>query len=209
MTKNMKQEENLPIVGIDEVGRGPLAGPVTVAAVFLAKNHKFLGLKDSKQLTPASREKWYGKIRKNRDIFYALASVSPKSIDRANVTKCANLAAGRAFKKLIKSRNLRPDDVRVFLDGGLYLDLPKVFKPAFAKTVIKGDEKIDAVKLASVVAKVRRDRYMKLLHKSYPKYGFEEHKGYGTKKHLNAIVKYGPSDVHRLTFLRKYLTISS
>ena len=107
------------------------------------------------------------------------------------------MAAGKAFSLLIKNSRLRIKNCEVFLDGGLYIQNLKF------KIIIRGDEKIPAISLASIIAKVSRDRQMINLHKKYPKYGFEKHKGYGTKKHFKAIRKHGPSKIHRLTFLKK------
>ncbi|MFH1346906.1 MAG: ribonuclease HII [Spirochaetota bacterium] len=203
------------IIGIDEVGRGALAGNVTVAAVALPKNLKLktgnLKLRDSKKLTPKQREIWFKYItRMNTDkrglaVCYAIANVSPKVIDRINISKAANLAATRALNKLIVNRQSRIGKCGVFLDGGLYLNTKYKIQDTKYKiqTVIRGDEKIPAISLASIIAKVSRDRQMKNLHKKYSQYGLERHKGYGTKKHFKAIKKHGPSKIHRLTFLRK------
>ncbi|NCN94747.1 ribonuclease HII [Candidatus Wolfebacteria bacterium] len=202
------------IIGIDEVGRGALAGNVTVAAVLLPRksqipnpklqtNSKFkilnskLKLRDSKKLTPKQREIWFEYLKNELRLPYAVASVSPKIIDKINISKAANLAAGKAFSLLIKNSGLRIKNCEVFLDGGLYIQNLKF------KIIIRGDEKIPAISLASIIAKVSRDRQMINLHKKYPKYGFEKHKGYGTKKHFKAIRKHGPSKIHRLTFLKK------
>lgn len=183
------------VIGLDEVGRGSLAGPVTVAAVALPKI-KLKKLKDSKKLSPEQREIWAKWIKNNLD--YAVASVSPEKIDKLNITKAANLAAFKAYKKLTRS-NARYFSSKVLLDGGLYINGKND-----AKTIIKGDEKFNCIKLASIIAKVTRDNFMKKLHKKYPLYGFNEHKGYGTKRHLVAIVTRGPSVAHRLTFIKKY-----
>jgi len=202
------------IIGIDEVGRGALAGNVTVAAVLLPRksqipNYKLqtdskfkilnskLKLRDSKKLTPKQREIWFEYLKNELRLPYAVASVSPKIIDKINISKAANLAAGKAFSLLIKNSGLRIKNCEVFLDGGLYIQNLKF------KIIIRGDEKIPAISLASIIAKVSRDRQMINLHKKYPKYGFEKHKGYGTKKHFKAIRKHGPSKIHRLTFLKK------
>ncbi len=207
------------IIGIDEVGRGALAGKVFVAAVALRKNLKFpppqmlrragktqnLKLKDSKKLTPRQREVWFKYVKNELRLPYSVASVSPKAIDKINISKAANLAAGKAFTLLIKNSGLKINNCEVFLDGGLYLNTKYKIQDTRYKiqTIIRGDEKIPAISLASIVAKVSRDRQMKNLHKKYPKYGFERHKGYGTKGHFKAIKKHGPSKIHRLTFLKK------
>lgn len=212
------------IVGIDEVGRGALAGPVTVAAVAVPKNLGFriqnLGkLKDSKRLSPKQREAWLEHLKNNPKITYALARVYPRTIERINISRAANTAALRVFDRLISSSQFPTSNCRVYLDGGLYLGnrrgstrtklvtVRKILhrsQPSqrlSVRTVVRGDEKITAVKIASIVAKVNRDKSMRRLAKKYPQYGFEVHKGYGTKKHFGAIKKYGPSEVHRLTFL--------
>lgn len=193
------------IVGIDEVGRGALAGPVTVAAVAVPTGSGFrlpksnIQLRDSKKLTPKQRGKWFDYLKGHPKIQYALARVYPRTIDRINITRAANLAALRAFAKLTTNCSLLPANFRVLLDGGLYLGNKK--QPKNVRTVIKGDEKMNSIKLASILAKVSRDRLMRKLAKKYPKYGFEIHKGYGTKAHRLAIKKHGPSRMHRLTFI--------
>ena len=181
------------VVGIDEVGRGALAGPLVVAAVLLPSRFRFKNLKDSKKLSPEKREKWFKYAKDNSGIFWTLARVSPGVIDRINVSQAAKLAANRAFGRLIAG--FQPGNYKVLLDGSLYLNGDEP-----ARTVIKGDEKYNCIKLASIVAKVTRDRYMKKLHRRYPQYGFGKHKGYGTKQHLSAIKQYGPCAIHRLSF---------
>jgi len=185
------------VVGIDEVGRGALAGPLVAAAVLLPSRSRFKDLKDSKKLSPKKREKWFKYAKDNNGIFWSLARVSPGVIDRINVSQAANLAANRAFGRLIA--DFQPGNYKVLLDGSLYLNGDEP-----ARTVIKGDEKYNCIKLASIVAKVTRDRYMKKLHRRYPQYGFGKHKGYGTREHIKALRKHGHSQVHRLTFIRKY-----
>lgn len=198
------------IVGIDEVGRGCLAGPVTVAAVAIPANMKLRKLKDSKRLTVLRREGWLDHIKAHKRIFYAKANVYPKVIDRINISQAANLAATRALNRLlgygVKGMGYR---VKIFLDGGLFLNKNYNPKPytLYARTIVKGDEKYNAIKLASIVAKVHRDRIMKRNHKKYPEYAFDEHKGYGTKVHIQTIKKYGPSELHRLTFLKNFVKI--
>lgn len=193
------------IVGLDEVGRGPLAGPVTVAAVILTKKFSFSGLKDSKKLSERQRNSWFQKLKKSKGIFYAVSSVSPRVIDRINIAKAANLAAARAFQKLVTAHFPTKMPLRVYLDGGLYLKQMKIPNKYEARTIIKGDERINAIKLASIVAKVSRDSRMKRLHKKYPVFGFAVNKGYGTKTHFTALRKSGFCGAHRLTFLRHYL----
>ncbi|MFA6354168.1 MAG: ribonuclease HII [Candidatus Paceibacterota bacterium] len=192
------------IIGIDEVGRGPLAGPVFVAVACLPRDFKIrnkeLGkLADSKKLSPQAREKWFEYFKNHPEIKFAVAQISPKVIDRINISHSANLAALRAFHRLASGIKCHVPDT--YLDGGLYLGNGKNRLPG--KTIIKGDEKITAIKIASIIAKVKRDALMKRLAKRYPRYGLEIHKGYGTRAHFVAIKKLGPSEIHRLTFLHK------
>lgn len=195
------------VIGIDEVGRGPLAGPVAVAALALPRNLKFrmknleLPLRDSKKLTPKQREMWFTYLKNHPHIFYATATVSPKIIDKINISQAANRAASLALAKLIKNYKFRIKNCRIVLDGNLFLDSKfYILDPC---TIIKGDEKIPAIMLASIVAKVTRDRMMHRLHKKYPAYGFDEHKGYGTRKHRKAMHKNGLSPIHRRSFKLK------
>src|SRR3989344_3681263 len=200
------------IIGIDEVGRGSLAGPVTVTALVLPikfKNKKLkTPLRDSKKLSARQREIWFDFVKKQK-IPYVVASISPKVIDKINISNAANLAASRALLKLIKINKLENKSFTVRLDGGLYIKNLKLknsrLRQGFGgqvktKTIIKGDEKIPAISLASIVAKVSRDRYMKKLHKKYPRYDFIHNVGYGTKNHIKAIKKYGFSPIHRRSF---------
>lgn len=199
------------VVGIDEVGRGALAGPVVVAAAalpcgFAPRNRALGALKDSKKLSARQREAWAEYF--TQSAVFAVARVYPRQIEKLNISKAANLAAGRAFGRLCavggghrSGTNGTRANGRIFLDGGLFLGNGR--QPKNAKTVIKGDEKITAVKIASIVAKVHRDRLMRRLAKKYPHYGFEIHKGYGTAAHRRAIKKYGPCPAHRLTFTGK------
>lgn len=188
------------IIGIDEVGRGALAGPVTVAALALPSNSK-LKTKDSKKLSPKQREIWFKYIKKHPKIFYAVVSASPKIIDKINISQAANLAATRALEKLISYSQFSISKCKIVLDGGLYLRVdPRIYLRLSASTIIKGDEKIPAIALASIVAKVTRDRLMTRLHKKFPIYNFQKHKGYGTKAHFRALKKHGPSSIHRRSF---------
>ena len=212
------------IIGIDEVGRGSIAGPVTVAALALPQESRIKNqesrakLRDSKKLSSKQREQWFAYTKNHPKIFYAVAHVQPSVVDRINITQAANRAATKALGKLLKNNELRiKNNARIYLDGGLYLvpelveglhyrnpSTPLRFAQGVnAKTVIRGDEKIKAVMLASIVAKVTRDRLMRRLHKKHPKYGFDAHKGYGTRAHMAAVKRLGPSPKHRLTFLIK------
>lgn len=187
------------MVGIDEVGRGPIAGPVAVCA-FLWKDRETLppyGIKDSKQLSPQKREEWFSKVKlwQTEDkVAYAVSYISADMIDRIGISKAIKKALFRSIGKL----GLEPDNVEVLLDGGLRA--PKQFRSQ--KTIIRGDEQEPIIALASIVAKVLRDRLMERLALRYPEYGFDEHKGYGTRTHYLALKKFGPSPLHRLSFIQ-------
>ncbi|MCL5733404.1 MAG: ribonuclease HII [Patescibacteria group bacterium] len=216
------------IIGFDEVGRGALAGPVVVAAVALPKNlsSRFyknpqanprikrscilkqksislwkrgkIRLKDSKKLNARQRTYFESRLKENNSVFFAISRVSNKIIDRINISNAANLAAFKSFKK-VKAKLGNNANLSIILDGGLYLKNKK-YSLKIAKTIVKADEKFNAVKLASIIAKLNRDRIMVRMAKTYPQYEFEVHNGYGVKRHLAAIKKYGKSDFHRLTF---------
>lgn len=213
----MKKESRY-IIGLDEVGRGALAGPVVVAAAAISKEatravrrqERTLGtLKDSKKLSPRKRVAWLEFFKEHQYIAFASARIYPRGIEKMNISASANKAALSAYSRLIVNNAMRIGKHEIFLDGGLYLGNIKnglrreCFREEMkhAKTVVKGDEKIMAVKIASIVAKVSRDAYMVRLAKKYPKYGFDIHKGYGTKAHFSAIRKHGSAPVHRKSFL--------
>jgi len=193
------------VVGIDEVGRGALAGPVVVAAVavptsrFLHPRH-LPKLADSKKLSPRRRESWYAYTVAHPQLHVASARVYQRGIDKLNISRCANLAASRALEKLLQKSDISHSDFDILLDGGLYLGHKKHLYLK-AKTIIRGDQKRGPIKLASIVAKVTRDRYLGTLGGRYPGYGFEQHKGYGTRMHLQAIREKGVLEIHRSTFL--------
>ena len=193
-------------VGIDEVGRGPLAGPVTVAAVLKPKRFVWKNFKDSKKLSPQKRDEFFLKFK---NMNYVVSSVNNILIDRIGISAAIRLAVGRCLKKLSKnypsvpssgSRDgLRTINYKLLLDGSLYA--PKTYKDQ--ETIIKGDEKIPIIAAASIIAKVKRDRHMSRLHKKFPQYGFAIHKGYGTALHQEAIRKHGLCAIHRKSFCRK------
>jgi ribonuclease HII len=197
------------IIGLDEVGRGALAGPVVVAAAMVPAG-RFRSLKDSKKLKPWQREAWLAYFKKNGEVKFAVARVYPRGIEKLNISGAANRAALQAFERLVKNVNkagIKIDSrmATVFLDGGLFLEsrIKQKNHALRAVTIIKADEKISAVAAASIVAKVTRDRFMVRLAKRYSVYGFEVHKGYGTKVHMAALAKAGPCAAHRLTFLKR------
>ncbi len=195
-------------IGIDEAGRGALAGPVVVAAVAIPKGFKYRvkrlpKLKDSKQLSVHQRELWYRYIKDADKAFFHVSRVYQGQIDKKNIARSANLAASRAAEGVALDMGKRLGTYKILIDGGLYLG-DKSHRGIKASTLIRGDQRIVAIKLASIVAKVTRDRYMKKLHLRYPEYGFGVHKGYGTAGHFKALRKYGISEVHRLTYLNGY-----
>jgi ribonuclease HII len=187
-----KGRKKYTIVGIDEAGRGPLAGPIAVAGVAAKnKNSKFLkGIKDSKKLSAKKREEWEKVLSASRRIECQSVLVSAKIIDKIGITKATKLAVARVLKKFSKNPDM------VLLDGSLFA--PNHYKQ---KTIIKGDEKIPLIAAASIIAKVRRDRFMLHLHKKFPCYCFNQHKGYGTKLHYKKLKKHGLSSFHRRSFL--------
>ena len=176
------------VCGVDEAGRGPLAGPVFAAAVILPQNLMIDGLNDSKKLSEKKREILYDKI-KNLALTYAVAFATEHEIDEINILNTTFLAMKRAVAKL----NLKPDIVLV--DGNKSPELE-----ISTQTIVKGDSLSASIAAASILAKVERDRLMKNLSKKYPEYNFEKHKGYGTKMHIDLIKKYGPCEIHRKSF---------
>jgi len=205
------------IIGVDEVGRGPLAGPVTVCAVAIKKNikletgNKKLKLKDSKKLSEKQRNewmKWIKDMEKKGNLSYVIANVSPRVIDRINISCAANLAVTRALERLVKKKKAIKGS-KVFLDGGLFPKNKKLetlnLKP---KTIVHGDVLIPVVSLASIVAKVTRDKRMRWIARKYPGYFFENNVGYGTKAHIRVLKKKGYSEIHRLTFIRRFVKMS-
>ncbi len=175
------------IAGIDEVGRGPLCGPVVACACILPENYHLEGLNDSKKVSEKKREKLY-EILINDAISYGLGIISPKRIDEINILEATKEAMKEAVNNLcIKPEHLLIDAVK------LDIDIPST-------SIIKGDASSASIAAASIIAKVTRDRMMIELGKKYPEYGFERHKGYGTKTHIDAIKKYGVLDFYRFTF---------
>ncbi len=177
------------MAGLDEAGRGPLAGPVTAAAVILKRLWKldFNNIKDSKKLSAKKREEFYKILTKHPAIKWGIGVVSERIIDRINILEATKLAMAKAVKKLKVDFLL--------LDGNF-----KINSKIPQKSIIKGDEKVFSIAAASILAKVARDRIMVRYHKKYPQYRFDIHKGYPTKYHCKMIRKYGPCKIHRKTF---------
>jgi ribonuclease HII len=196
------------LIGLDEVGRGALAGPVFVSAVLIPKklkigNKKLGKIYDSKKLNPVKRFLWYKYLVNDLKIKFVVSKVSSKKIDEINISTAANLAAFKCIRRIIDQNNLKQKDFKILLDGGLYLK-SKDFQEEFflsAKTIIHGDKKYNVIKIASIIAKIKRDKFMENLDKKYPQYLFQKNKGYGTKLHLKLVKNYGPTPIHRLTFL--------
>jgi len=198
------------VVGLDEAGRGPLAGPVVAAAVCcnfqfsiynleplrcnsaelsqsIFNNPILNKINDSKKMTPKAREEIYEAITKHNHIRWGIGIVSEKIIDKINILEATKLAMQKALKKL------KPD--YLLLDGNFAIN-----SIVRQKSIIKGDQIVFSISVASIIAKVTRDRLMEKYHKKYPKYGFDKHKGYGTELHIKMLKKYGPCKIHRKTF---------
>ncbi len=188
------------LIGIDEAGRGPLAGPVSVGAVIVPHDFDWssvAGAKDSKQMTPKSREEIYKNLfalRKAGKLDFAVAFSSATAIDTRGIVLAVQSALDRALAKVVEVGALQ--DAEVLLDGSLHA--PEHFSSQ--KTIIRGDQSEPVISLASIVAKVTRDRLMVRMAKDYPAYGFEIHKGYGTLAHRKAIKESGLCGLHRATF---------
>ena len=214
------------IVGIDEVGRGPIAGPVAVCAFVIkdellftpAEGKKLPKLKDSKKLTKKQREIWFSHLRgakENGLCDYSVSFVSSDNIDKFGIAKCIQKALNKSLEEVTSqeilfarssdeggrgarpSQKVFPASFRIFLDGGLKAPEEYIFQ----ETIIRGDELHPAISLASIIAKVSRDRVMANYAKEYPEHGFDRHVGYGTKAHYEAIKKYGQTPIHRKTFI--------
>lgn len=182
------------VCGVDEAGRGPLAGPVYAAAVILPKNHIIEGVNDSKKLSEKKRELLFDKIL-NECLCCSVGTASEKEIDDINILQATFLAMRRAVDGL----DIQPQ--LALIDGNRIPPLTS----ADVETIVKGDSKSASIACASIIAKVSRDRYMLEMAEKYPQYQFEKHKGYGTKLHYEMIEKYGICEIHRKSFLKKVL----
>ena len=180
------------ICGVDEAGRGPLAGPVCAAAVILPPGFEIPGLNDSKQLTDKKRRELFPVI-KAQAIAWGIAMVDEKVIDEINILN----ATFQAMKEAIDQLSVRPD--LALIDGNRVTDFGVPAIP-----IVKGDARVASIAAASILAKVARDEYMEKMDEVYPAYGFVVHKGYGTKRHYAAVDQYGLCPIHRKTFFRKY-----
>jgi len=186
--KTLNWETDGLMAGVDEAGRGPLAGPVVAAAVILDDLNPIRGLNDSKKLTARRREALFDEIRA-RALCFAIAQASEQEIDQLNILQATMLA----MKRAVESLRLPPK--LVLVDGNR---LPTL--SIRAEAIVQGDALVPAISAASILAKVHRDRLCEAMHQRYPIYGFDQHKGYGTAQHLAALQAHGPADCHRMTF---------
>lgn len=191
------------VIGVDEVGMGCLAGPVVTCAVamtnhFYNKHHKKLRwLRESKLLSSHQREKFAAELLKEKDLVYAISSVSPKIIDKINIYQAARRGMKNSIKKLKPNFDLKTIvliDGKTKIKGVDYEQMP----------IVKGDRKIFTIACASIIAKVHRDKIMTRYAQKYPNYGFEKHKGYGTKYHQARLAAFGPCEIHRKSFRLDY-----
>ena len=192
--RKLKKEGCDFVIGVDEAGRGPLAGPIVAAAVTLKRRAFKNRIDDSKKLTPLGRNKAFSEIVKKTD--FGIGIVSEKVIDRLNIAVANCLAMEQAIDSLVKKiKTPKSKSIHIIVDGNLSL------RTKFPYTnIIKGDSRSKSIACASILAKVTRDRIMDLYHGLYPEYGFNKHKGYGTKEHMDAIKKIGLSRIHRRSF---------
>ncbi len=187
--RGLREEGFARIAGIDEAGRGPLAGPVSAAAVILPDGFKHPVLTDSKKLTEKQRERLYAELTSQPDIVWASYHVSPAKIDEINILQATYLGMRESFLKLSPSAEI------ALIDGK-----PVTGFPAPHRAVVKGDSLSLSIAAASIIAKVERDRMMLAYEDEFPGYGFAKHKGYGTKAHREAITQLGPCPIHRRSF---------
>lgn len=181
------------IGGMDEVGRGPLAGPVVACCIILPCEMKISGVNDSKKLSPSKRRTLSEILRKNA-ISIGIGCIDPIEIDEINILN----ATKKAMCMAIEQMSIKPEYVLIDALEGLNFDIPQI-------GIIKGDQKSHTIAAASIIAKVFRDHIMEEYDECYPQYGFKRHKGYGTKEHISAIKEYGSCQLHRRTFIRKFV----
>jgi ribonuclease HII len=193
------------IIGIDEAGRGPLAGPVSVGAVCLHvgfDHNLFKGVRDSKKLSSDQRDFWYQRLEeweRQGFLHFHAALISSNIIDKKGISKAIKMGIDECLNIL----DIPHDDCEIFLDGSLRAPSKYIYQ----RTIIRGDDLIPVISLASIAAKVTRDRYIIKISKKYPKYKLNIHKGYGTRMHRELIKKHGPSRIHRMSFLRNLISV--
>ena len=192
--ENEKKLEGYKMVaGVDEAGRGPLAGPVFAASVILPDDCIIDGINDSKKLSEKKRELLFDEITR-KAISYSIASIDEKVIDEVNILNATHMAMNKAVDEM----KIKPDFVLIDGNSIKNMTIP-------CQTIVKGDSKSISIAAASILAKVSRDRFICAIADKYPEYEFKKHKGYGTKLHTDALKKYGPCEIHRKTFLKKIL----
>ncbi|MBR6951522.1 MAG: ribonuclease HII [Oscillospiraceae bacterium] len=191
MEKRLHREGYRLICGVDEAGRGPLAGPVYAAAVILPETAEIAGLNDSKKLSEKKRDELFDVIRE-KALDFGIASASPEEIDEVNILNAVYMAMNRAV------RQLRTIPELLLIDGNRNEGIEGP-----SRCVVRGDATCACIAAASILAKVSRDRFMIEMAKRYPQYGFERHKGYGTAFHYEKLREYGPCEIHRASFLKK------
>lgn len=201
----MKKTDFHYFIGVDEVGRGPVAGPVYVCGLYISTDNLEkiidfkLPLRDSKKLTEKMRNVWFLRIEefaKNGSLRFVVSKASATQIDKKGISSCVKACVKNCVFKI----GAEKQNTKVMLDGGL-----SVGEGFYEESFVKGDENIPVISLASIVAKVLRDREMSEFSEKYKEYGFQKNKGYGTKAHMDAIQKYGITEIHRKTFLKKFL----
>ncbi|MDD5146907.1 MAG: ribonuclease HII [Candidatus Pacebacteria bacterium] len=193
----MRKREASFVFGIDEVGRGPLAGPVVAVALTAPVDYRVSSInyeiRDSKKMSFQQREEIFAILKKHPRVWWGIGRVSERVIDKINIFESTKLAMIRAVKGLEKKTKRQAQQLLIDGNFGIALVRPQ-------QSIIKGDETVYLIKLASIVAKVHRDRLMMRYHQKYPQYGFNQHKGYGTKLHIEMIKRYGPCAIHRRSF---------
>jgi len=193
------------VVGLDEAGRGPLAGPVVAGAVLFNKpkiktqmSKIFLKINDSKKLSEKQREEFYEILTNHKDIKWGVGIVSEKVIDKINILEATKLAMQKSVRKLGGVSDTPPDCL--LIDGNFKINCLPAGRQVRQESIVKGDQKVFSISAASIIAKVTRDRLMQKYHKKYPQYGFDKHKGYGTALHIANLEKFGSCKIHRKTF---------
>ena len=192
------------VVGLDESGRGPLAGPVVAAAVTILRNRKkhsgilqnarmFSCIRDSKKISEQKREFFYKQLVNHPQIQWGIGVVFERTIDRINILKATKLAMEKALRQVQGRLKQKPDFLLIDGNFGIDIEIPQ-------KSIIAADQKVFSCTAAGIIAKVTRDKILQELHKKYPQYGFNRHKGYGTKLHFKNLQKFGPCKIHRKTF---------
>ncbi len=181
------------VAGVDEVGRGPLAGPVVCACVIMPLDEMIDGVNDSKKLSEKKREQLYDLLRE-KAISYSVAEISPAVIDEVNIYQATKLC----MKKAIEGLSVKPSLVLVDAMSDLDVSVP-------CKAIIKGDAQSYNIAAASIIAKVYRDRLMREMSEKYPEYGFSNNKGYGTREHIQALKTYGKTEIHRESFIKNFV----